>query len=468
MIPADSLAALRAPLDDDEPCGPDLRAEGDFGFDGYMLHAEDALPERFFSGGEVSLDPSSLDLREEWEEVGPVMERTRDLRLLGTIAQFCAMARRLPALADCFTLAADWLEAFPEALHPRINEGSSVARSNALSLFTSNPNVVLPLEFSPLVEDRHMRGVSLRRIALARGLRNPVGAEQAEDASALLAALRRPDNAEELEATHAAIAAIAAAIERITEVCLLDPEAPFRPEFDTLQGRIDEIREILAEIRPDLAGEEGEGAAADGEAAGEGGASEAPAGGEPAAAAPPGLIDGPDRAAEALDMVEAYFLSVEPSSPGLILARQARQLVGRPLVEAIELLVPEQAKNARIEFADAGGFLLTMERMRDLSKVERPAGKAANGAGEASGESSGGGGVLAGLRGQASGGASGPAPLPAVDSRAQADAMMRAVEQFYNRSEPSSPIPLLLGRARRYLNASFAAILADLFPPPKR
>ncbi len=40
--------------------------------------------------------------------------------------------------------------------------------------------------------------------------------------------------------------------------------------------------------------------------------------------------------------------------------------------------------------------------------------------------------------------------------------MLAGVEEFYRRAEPSSPIPMLLGKARSYLNRDFTMILSDL------
>jgi type VI secretion system protein ImpA len=119
-----------------------------------------------------------------------------------------------------------------------------------------------------------------------------------------------------------------------------------------------------------------------------------------------------------------------------VLVRQARQLVGRPLVEALELLVPEMSGRARIDFGQDTGFLLTMERMRALSDVAAP---------------------------------EDPEPeveMPdfSVSSRKDAGSLMSALESFYAAKEPSSPIPILLTRARGYLNQSFTAILAEFLP----
>ena len=42
----------------------------------------------------------------------------------------------------------------------------------------------------------------------------------------------------------------------------------------------------------------------------------------------------------------------------------------------------------------------------------------------------------------------------------------QTVENFFKLVEPSSPVALLLARARAYVGKDFAAILNELLPPP--
>ena len=67
-----------------------------------------------------------------------ILARSRDLRLLASHAQFCALARDLGALADCLELMAGLLETFPEAVNPRIAD-DVIDRNNALKLWRARP-----------------------------------------------------------------------------------------------------------------------------------------------------------------------------------------------------------------------------------------------------------------------------------------------------------------------------------------
>lgn len=435
MTPQDCLA----PLSEEDSCGPDLYESFDSAFESYLLEAEERLPQSFFDGnGNPRIAADSIDPETEWERASALLARSRDLRVLASYAQFCALARDPGALADCLDLMAGLLEAFPDAVHPRVTD-DIIDRNNALELLASRATVIMPLEFTPLVRDRRLLDISLRKILLGRGERNPQGDEEPGDAEAMVAALRAAENADAVAASHAALTRIKQAASRIEAVCLSNEAQPFRPNLEELHTRLDELLALLAEARPELGGgAEGAGA---GDEAPDADAPEADGdgidGAEAAPVAPPGRIADMAQARAALDALEAYFRTREPSSPGLILVRQARQLVGRPLIEALEILVPEMSARARIDFGRESGFLLGMDRMRALSEI--------GGGGEET--------------------AADPADF-AVFSRKEAGALMSALEAYYTSHEPSSPIPVLLTRARGSLNQSFTAILAEFLPAP--
>ena len=431
MTPGDHLA----PISEGESCGPDLFDSFDPAFETYMNDVEMRLPAAFFDAeGKPAVRPDAIDLEAEWSAVAALLARSRDLRLLANYGQFCAVARDPDALADCLCLMADLLDTYPDEVHPRIGE-DVIDRTNAIELLATRATVLMPLEFTPLLRDRRLREISFRRIALARGDRSPQGGETAEDADALLGALRAAENADAAMGTHATLGRIKEAVARIESRCLLHETHPFRPNLEELTARLDDLIGVLEEARPELGGttapEEDEEIPAEAEPE-----AEAAATLPDEAAAAAGRITDTAQARAALDALEAYFRLHEPSSPGLVLVRQARQLVGRPLVEALDLLVPEMAGRARIDFGRETGFVLTMERMRALSEIA-PAEDA-------------------------------PAPTEApevtVTGRKQATALMSALEAYYTGKEPSSPIPVLLTRARGCLNQSFTAILAEFLP----
>ncbi|MCL1629204.1 type VI secretion system ImpA family N-terminal domain-containing protein [Roseibaca sp. V10] len=432
-----TLPDFTQPLSADAPCGPDLLMDGDTAFDDYDLDASERLPDKFFNAeGKALVDPASIRVQDELTKAANLLSRAYDLRVLAALAQYCALARNLSVLTDVFEATAILLETHGKHVHPQM-DGEIVVRQNTLELLANKPTLVMPLEFMPMAEDRRLRALTWRKYAVAMDLRRAMAEDgQTVDAESLLAALRSAENGEQVSASHALLKRLDTAAQTIQNLCLIDEDMPFRPDLDPLRGQVGDMLRLLEQARPDLAGGVVEDTADDA-----GSPQDMPthsgAGPTPheAAPAPAGSIGSLMQARRALDALDAYFSVHEPSSPSFLLVRQARELVGRPLVEALELLVPERFESARIDFSRDMGFVLTMDRMRALSELDR------NDSTEDESD------------------------LPVVATRAEAASMMSALERYFTTTEPSSPVPLLMTRARGYLNQSFSAILAELFPP---
>ena len=434
------------PIHPETPCGPDLFDAMDAAFETYLLEAEDRLPQVFFTPeGKFRVDPASIKIKTEMANAAALLERSRDLRVLAWLAQFCAAARDLGALVETAELMAGLVETYGSAVHPRTHE-DVIDRCNALEMLDGSASMRLPLEFMPLAKDRRLNVVTWRRVAIADGRRTPLAEDgQTPDRDALMAALRAAENADQVALSHALMGRLKAALTRLEYACLADEARPFRPNLEKVQAQIDAIVLLLEEARPDLSGDpiapaQPEGAKVDGPDT-----MALPAeSSRPATSrndtARAGDLASPVQARQALAALEQYFTRTEPSSPSLILVRQARQLQGRPLVEALELLVPSKFETARIDFSRETGFGLTMDRMRALSDLDAPETDPAQ-----------------------NDNAQGPDIV--VATRSDAASLMSALERYFTNTEPSSPIPLLLTRARGYLNQSFSTILGELFPP---
>jgi type VI secretion system protein ImpA len=426
--------ALLLPLSADAPCGPDLVASDDEAFLDYYFEALARLPERFYNDKTGAMfDRKSVDLKGETAAIGGLLKRSRDLRLLSLEAQFQILGGQLFGFIDCVRAMAGLLERYPDDVHPHSAEDAT-DRRNAIELLDNRATVVLPLEQATLITDRRMDQINWSMYATASGRKPTRAGEPAVDASGIESAFKNVDNAKAVEELHARLTDCAAALRTIKLTCVTADRNPFGPNLDQVSAAVAAILGFLVEVRPDLAPED---AAAAGDAAVSADASENDSGAaSPGAAAASGAIRDHAGADAALAAAEAYFARREPSSPALFLLRQARALIGRPLVEAITLLLPDVANKAKMDFGAGTGFAMNMDRMRELSALERPVG----------------------------GGADEPEMLPA-ESRERAAALMSTVETFFRQVEPSSPIPVLLFKAKTFLNRDFSAIVADLFPP---
>jgi type VI secretion system protein ImpA len=72
--------------------------------------------------------------------------------------------------------------------------------------------------------------------------------------------------------------------------------------------------------------------------------------------------------------------------------------------------------------------------------------------------------AVEGLEQQAEGGAAGGGALGAVRSRQDAIRALDAVAEFFRKTEPSSPVPFFLDRAKRLVAKDFIAVLEDVAP----
>ncbi|MBI1219513.1 MAG: hypothetical protein GC186_13300 [Rhodobacteraceae bacterium] len=428
-----NVDALLVPLSADAPCGPDLVAEDDEAFLDYYFEALARLPERFYNDKTGAMfDRKSVDLKGETAAIGGLLKRSRDLRLLSLEAQFQILAGQLFGFIDCVQAMAGLLTSFPAEVHPQSGEDAT-DRRNAIELLDNRATVVLPLEQATLITDRRMDQISWYMFATGSGRRPTREGEQAGDANGIVSAFKNADNAKAVEEVHARLTACAAALSAIKLACVTADRNAFSPNLDNISGAVAAILGFLVEVRPDLAPEGAAGATTE--------VADETSEDQPAAAAGSGApaISGPIRdhaaADAALAAAEAYFARREPSSPVLFLLRQSRALIGRPLVEAIMLLMPSAASEARIDFGTGTSFGLGMERMRELSVLDSPID-----------------------------GGSEVTEIAPVESRDRAAALMSTVETFFRQVEPSSPIPVLLFKAKTFLSRDFSAIVADLFP----
>jgi type VI secretion system protein ImpA len=285
----------------------------------------------------------------------------------------------------------------------------------------------------------------------------------------LIRALGLERQAERVTEVHEAITLGIAGLDLVRNTFIAQAGHESAPNFERLRAMLAAIAKMIESAVPDLAPASPEAAAG---AAEEAGTAEAGAEGGTAAAKaaplPPEAVPDHAAAAEALRVVESYFRAFEPSSPSLILVHQARTLIGRPLVEALALLMPERSAKAALRFQTNSRFDIALPRMTAITEhafsvddnllppapAESPAAPTAPD----------------GADGPADGDGAPPAAAaparPQYSSRTRPESveLMLAVEAFFRQIEPSSPVPILLERARSYLNRDFASLVTELLP----
>ena len=430
---------LLKPVSADAPCGEDLLAVDDPDFIDYYFNVEDRLPTSYFNilRGEL-FDARTVDQKGETAQIDALLKRSRDIRLLVLEAKFQILAGRFKGFAEAISAIAALIEAWPEALHPT----ESLDRRNALEELDSLATIAAPLEHATLLTDRRIGDITLRAYATGSGKATAREGEASGDATAISGALGSSDNAAAVDALYAQITGLQTALSRVAAVTR-SGASPFTPTLKRLDERLADIAAMITAARSDLGGTVTEPPPPAGADDGAATATPVQAGGTTTIIVQTSVGDIPDHhiAYRLLATVEAYFARHEPASLALVLVTQSRLLIGRPLVDALDALLPNESSTAKISFGTDQGFGIHMGRMRDLmSYAGLP--DSSDYAGEREGDP----------------------PMPEIASRDHAGQILKQVEDFFRIREPASPIPILLFKARNMLAKDFHALVRELIP----
>ena len=503
------LASLTAAVADGDPCGPDLDLKGDPDFLNFMAKAEGILPASYFSVHDGRpFDRATIDFATEFEACKPLLERTRDLRLLATLAKLHILNRDVEGFATCIEAIAALLDSQWDNVHPRGDEGDYAMRMAALETLDDLPTVVHPLQFVPLANHRRYGQVSYRNYMTATAeIRPRDDEEQPLDAASVDRALMESDLPPLTELLRRFDSA-QSAFGRIRTIWIdhagFDQAVNLEKASQTLGKIVSLIGGVIAKRDP-TAG------AADAAPAAAGATGAAAARGDTSPIA--SMAD----AADALGAAADYFIKMEPSNPALLLVRQAQQLVGRSFVDAIRILVPAYIDQATIPIGTQHVFDLPIERLSALesdtdrgfaeTSVEEPAAEpepewpaAEESPSDAaapeefasedpvSEDSPEAGGIVTDETSSEILTEDNPGEEPEQDdnassrttaaatplvrrqprrmaaTRQQAFALMEQVAAYYRITEPTSPIPVIVERARDLAGRDFMSLLKDFLP----
>jgi type VI secretion system protein ImpA len=146
-----------------------------------------------------------------------------------------------------------------------------------------------------------------------------------------------------------------------------------------------------------------------------------------AAAAAPAAFASRAEVDAALASTFGYFAASEPTSPALMLIRQAREMLGKNLYEVMKPLAPPHADAARVFVGPDGAFTVPVKSLSNAPSAAITS-----------------------------------APAEPAASRAATIALIDAVAAHMQKAEPSSPVPYLLDRARNLATRDFVSLLQDL------
>lgn len=435
------LAALVSP---EAPCGPDLEDTPDFM--NVSARLEVALPTSFFhrddEGRQIPFDRASLDFDSAFADLGKLLAQTRDLRLFVLVAKFALLNRDVAGFADSLKLVADNLGDHWDDFHPRPQGADVMAREVALQSLDDNATVVLPLQHAPLLTSRRVGPLAFRSQLVASGETRLVEGEQHPDTGTIQAALLEADIADLTRALET-ITTISDALARIAAVWLARTGDTL--SFPRLQALTSQIRAFLdAAVARRVPGHAVQAAPEQAESGA------APGGAVAAAGACTSIIQVKDALSSCLD----YFRRTEPSSPAVLLIGQAQHLIGKSLIEVIQIMFPDHVDKAMIAVGQGLRFQLPLERLASFEGES--GGFSADDEGDDEVESE-------ALEDE---GATAPASAFAtpVGSRSEAVSRMAAVARFYRQAEPSHPTPLLMDKACALAQHDFMSLLGDILP----
>ncbi len=415
------------PISEEAPCGPDLDMDGDAPFMNFMATTEVVLPSSTSSSPSdrssfFNFDPKALDFGAIFTAGDALLARSQDIRLLALLAKisilkrdFADFCRRIETIA--WLLANRW-----EDVHPRAEDGDYANRLAQLENLDDMAATVLPLQYATLLETRRDGTLAFRAHLITTGEAKAREGEALASQAAIDRILSTVE-LETLEAAAARAARLVAALNSFGAITAekIDPQRAVKFKF--LQPVAEKIRDFLAASL-----ERRNPTAATVESV-EDAPSADPSTPGVAAAVSSGPLDTFDGIDAALGAALGYFATREPSSPALLLIRQAREALGKNLYDVMRLLAPTHADNARVFVGPDGAFTVPVSAlsngpMLDISRAD---------------------------------------PEPA-SSRAAALAGIDAVAAHIRKSEPSSPLPYLLDRARALATRDFLSLLHEVLP----
>jgi len=442
MTPTE-IAALTAPLDGDEPCGPDLEILDDAEYRHFTARIEGVLPTEF-----ARFNRKSIDFPAEFATLKSLLARSRDLRLLALLAKLHILNQDLAAYTAVFRLVEVLVDERWPAVVPGLLDGDAILRIVTLQTLDDAADSVMPLQAAPLFETKRFGKVSFRSHLLANGVVQPRGVqnggedgEKVPSTSALNAALGETD-LPVLVAARDLVVGLQQSLGRIEALVGERSAQPGALRFDRL-GPL--VRDIAGFLDRAVAGRDaslGLAAVAPAKPRADETADAAP--GIPVGDVP--VIQSAGQAQAALVAAASYFEQSEPSSPILLLIGQVQALVGKSFYQAMQALLPDESSKARLRVGQEPAFVLLLERLASLPVVT-----ARHGDGSTS---------TATDRDAA---AADAAAFRAADRRA-AMLLLQQVAAHFRRAEPSSPIPLLLDRAEGIAGKDFFGLLRETFP----
>lgn len=331
------------PISEEQPCGPDLDME-DMDYQNFMAEILGHIPERYFS-----FDPSSVDFNDVYEKIDGFLDKSHDIRLTVLLAKMRILNGQIDGFIDSLVATEALLKAHWADVHPAGD--MDFMRPVELATLDDMPTSILPLQHATLFRSRRAGPITLRKWQLANGDVSPRDDEEVVDGGTIMSEIANAD-ADEMTAIITKMERGRDAVNGIRTICISEGDFESAPTYEKLPEAFEAIIEL---IRKGTGTEESAGE-------GEGDADGDDAGGSGAASAgvtvqiPTGDVATREDAIDALFAAEKYYALYEPSSPNVLLLREARNAANKTFAELVGELLPSASSYAFFSFGKEPWF----------------------------------------------------------------------------------------------------------------
>lgn len=473
-------------------------------------------------------DRSTIDLNKETDAIAGFLERTRDIRLLTLDARFNAAGGNVIGFAEATQGLATIVQTFWDEVHPKPPDGDMIVRQNTVESLDDLGQIVLHLQNAVVAGGGRTRPISLRHYLVATNKAEARSGEETVSLADISATMTAESSSARVTEVHGAIEAARTALETVRKTFMEKAGAEFTPAFPRLTELFQQTIEMIGAYRTDLVPPAAIATGTDEYGSEDGGTTLAPGAVKTHADATAALIAAenyflrmepsspalilvhqsrmlagrpmtfalealmPDMSSRAALRFEGgYKFDIDLSRMKLVTDDALANGIPADDWDSLEQATGSSSTSDTGSSSDGGwGDSSSSSEGWGTPTEESPAEGALAESGELSGDAMGSSDTSDGSSEVAAGEASAeaaPEAAPAEDSwsapvparpepqpegpkvfsartRGQAAELMQATEQFYRIAEPSSPIPLLLAKARSYVSKDFASILTELLP----
>ncbi|MEM6468442.1 MAG: type VI secretion system protein TssA [Planctomycetota bacterium] len=379
MDPAE-IEALLAPLSDEDPCGPDLEYDAEFG---EMERATQGKPEQQY--GDTIVAAEEPDWKDVKKRAEALMQRTRDMRVAVTWARASLHEVGIDGFENAIRVLRGLIENFWDNVHPELDhddDDDPTYRTNTLVTLSDEETLLRELREVALVASRAMGRFSLRDWEAAHEAGDSSSDAEEESSSgawaedepeatesapagptvAAIEAAFTDADIDSIQATEEATRLAAEHIQAIDQFVTEKVGASRAVSLASTRNILREMNELVKDqlSRRGVISDVDAEAAADESRDGEAVETNGPAGGIAVATgqangfAPGTKIKSRAQAIAALEQVCEYYEVNEPSSPLPILLLRAQRLATKSFMDILIDLAPGAVSHAEALGAGAG------------------------------------------------------------------------------------------------------------------